>query len=642
MAAPSSTKWGSTAYDGTNGHCVGVYVTMSSTNTSVTVSYDLYYWSKYGVSDSNNTFYRAWDNDAWTSLGSKSIKHSVSTGEGWSTSNQTKIGSWSKTYTRGTSSKTATAWGKASGIDVIPKSVSVSKSVTIPAKPSYTVSYNANGGSGAPSSQKKWYGTTLKLSSTKPTRTGYTFLGWSTSSTATSATWSAGGSYTTNASDTLYAVWKANTYTVSYNANGGSGAPANQTKTYGINLTLSSTKPTRTNYKFMGWGTSASSTTVAYAAGATYTTNAAITLYAIWEIAYIPPKITELTADRCDSSGTLQDEGTYIKVGFKWELDSTYSGGLSSITVGYKLSTATSYTNTTVSASGMSGTVSKVIGSGDASTESNYDVQVVVKDDKGSNTISVVVPQVTYIIDFLAGGDGVAFGKPAENEGFEVAMDATFNDKVSMYKNNLQILTTIDPNTTPTANTYADSDMILDSSGNSICYLEAAHYTNGIISAGVVAKRVVNGENKYAHIKSCVSPTGAASYVISDVSAFLTALGIKDFIVESGSSGNWWWEKYNSGRMHMRGRCTQGCKGGSSWGNIFYDSGEKGGWTYPVAFKSIKSATIQVERSKGEFWIDQSTQGTTTTAPKCYVCTGTKNSTSVTCYFHVDTWGTWK
>ena len=74
------------------------------------------------------------------------------------------------------------------------------------------MSYNANGGSGAPSGQIKTYGTTLTLSSTKPTRSGYDFLGWSTSSTATSATYSAGGSYTSNASTTLYAVWAKTNY----------------------------------------------------------------------------------------------------------------------------------------------------------------------------------------------------------------------------------------------------------------------------------------------------------------------------------------------------------------------------------------------------------------------------------------------
>ena len=80
--------------------------------------------------------------------------------------------------------------------------------VTITAK-TYSVTYNANGGSGAPSSQTKRHGTVLTLSSTKPKRTGYTFLGWSTSSSATSAKYNAGGTFTSNASTTLYAVWEA-------------------------------------------------------------------------------------------------------------------------------------------------------------------------------------------------------------------------------------------------------------------------------------------------------------------------------------------------------------------------------------------------------------------------------------------------
>lgn len=167
---------------------------------------------------------------------------------------------------------------------------SVSFNVSVPAWTSYTVKYNANGGSGAPSSQTKWKDQTLKLSTTKPTRTGYTFQGWATSASG-SVSYASGANYTTNASVTLYAVWKAITYTVKYNANGGSGAPSSQTKTYGVTLALSGTKPTRTTiedngttteYTFKGWATSATSTSVAYASGASYTANASITLYAVW------------------------------------------------------------------------------------------------------------------------------------------------------------------------------------------------------------------------------------------------------------------------------------------------------------------------------------------------------------------------
>lgn len=303
----------------------------------------------------------------------------------------------------------------------------VSFSVTVPAWTSYSVTYNANGGSGAPASQTKWKGQTLTLSSTKPTRTGYSFLGWSTSSTATTATYAAGGSYTANAAATLYAVWKANTYTVKYNANGGTGAPANQTKTYGKALTLSSTKPTRTNYIFKGWGTSASATTVAYAAGASYTANAGITLYAIWEIAYVKPRIVNLSIVRCDSNGTASDEGQNGLIGFDWECDRA----VSSITIKWKLPSETAWTSVTVSASGTSGTVSHVIGENALSVEQSYDIHITVSDSGGSSYVIGTLTSMKFVLDFLAEGKGAAFGKTAEIEDtVEFEFDAKFNNPV--------------------------------------------------------------------------------------------------------------------------------------------------------------------------------------------------------------------
>lgn len=71
----------------------------------------------------------------------------------------------------------------------------------------YTVSYNANGGTGAPAAQTKNYGETLTLSSTKPTRSGYIFEGWSTNKNATAATYALGSQFTADENVTLYAVW---------------------------------------------------------------------------------------------------------------------------------------------------------------------------------------------------------------------------------------------------------------------------------------------------------------------------------------------------------------------------------------------------------------------------------------------------
>ena len=75
-----------------------------------------------------------------------------------------------------------------------------------PVVKSYTLSYNANGGSGAPSSQVN--SATYTIPATIPTRNGYVFIGWSTSNTATTATYLSGDIVTLSANTTLYAVWQ--------------------------------------------------------------------------------------------------------------------------------------------------------------------------------------------------------------------------------------------------------------------------------------------------------------------------------------------------------------------------------------------------------------------------------------------------
>lgn len=77
------------------------------------------------------------------------------------------------------------------------------------------VNYNANGGSGAPSTQSHWAGYSVTLSATKPTRAKYIFLGWSQSSTATTASYQPNTSYALYNTVTLYAVWKKASDTVS-------------------------------------------------------------------------------------------------------------------------------------------------------------------------------------------------------------------------------------------------------------------------------------------------------------------------------------------------------------------------------------------------------------------------------------------
>ena len=86
-----------------------------------------------------------------------------------------------------------------------------------------------------------------------------------------------------------YSVTTKKQYTVTYNANGGSGAPAAQIKVEGTALTLATAKPTRTGYTFKGWATSATATTAQYQPGASYSADSAVTLYAVWNKDVVEP-----------------------------------------------------------------------------------------------------------------------------------------------------------------------------------------------------------------------------------------------------------------------------------------------------------------------------------------------------------------
>ncbi|MBQ6264784.1 MAG: InlB B-repeat-containing protein, partial [Clostridia bacterium] len=165
----------------------------------------------------------------------------------------------------------------------------------------YTVSYNANGGSGAPASQSKIYGTNLTLTSSKPTRTNYTFKNWNTKADGSGTSYISGGTYSTNAAVTLYAQWMLNSYTLSYNTNGGIGTPASQTGNGSI--TLSSTKPTKSGYTFQGWATSASATSAQYQPGATFNLATNTTLYAVWKQDPVTPTTFTLTYDANNGTG---------------------------------------------------------------------------------------------------------------------------------------------------------------------------------------------------------------------------------------------------------------------------------------------------------------------------------------------------
>ena len=154
-------------------------------------------------------------------------------------------------------------------------------------KPLHTLSYDANGGIGAPAMIQVHEEETISLPDEIPTRADHTFLGWGTSASAESAAYEAGGAFTMGeAPVTLYAVWQHN-HALTYHANGGdfvSEIPAVYPSA-GERVTLTAISPTRTGYLFLGWARTSDAAAAEYSVGDTFEMPAEgdAVLYAVWE-----------------------------------------------------------------------------------------------------------------------------------------------------------------------------------------------------------------------------------------------------------------------------------------------------------------------------------------------------------------------
>lgn len=173
--------------------------------------------------------------------------------------------------------------------------VNGSKTVNI-----FKVSYNANGGSGAPGAQAKLNGETLTLSSTKPTK----------SNTVTNPT---------------------GTIQISYNANGGSSTPSAGTGTYTNTKTVS--------YSFQNWNTASGGTGTVYNSGASYTANAAATLYAQYKSSTTEVRTTNPSIKTASAITRANGSETGYKVTFNANGGSSTPGAITSTkTIKYSFS----------------------------------------------------------------------------------------------------------------------------------------------------------------------------------------------------------------------------------------------------------------------------------------------------------------
>ena len=214
-------------------------------------------------------------------------------------------------------------------------------------KKNVSISYNTNGGSGAPAAQsgtkyyaKKESGSNITnplitVTSSKPSRGGYNFSSWNTSANGSGTVYKVGTAYAVSANVTLYAQWTPITWTVKYDANGGSGTMADTKHTYGANIKTTANAFTKTGYSFAYWNVSHvrnGKTEWLYANA----DNSWISEYSWYEKGKAPSNLKLYNWSNTEqASSTTYIDGDVVTLHAQWTVN-TYTNWIQHWTWGYK------------------------------------------------------------------------------------------------------------------------------------------------------------------------------------------------------------------------------------------------------------------------------------------------------------------
>lgn len=156
--------------------------------------------------------------------------------------------------------------------------------------------------------------------------------------------------------------------------------------------------------------------TVTDSRGRTATTTKTVTV-----LNYSDPKITSFTAQRCDSDGTLNDDGEYVQFAYSFEIVSLNSKNNNTYSIAYKLPSDSYYTRLT-SGNAYSANTTYVPATL-FDVDNSYEIKLTVKDYFKTVTYIVELSTAFTLVDYHSSGKGMSIGKVAELEGvFEVGL----------------------------------------------------------------------------------------------------------------------------------------------------------------------------------------------------------------------------
>ena len=284
-------------------------------------------------------------------------------------------------------------------------------------------------------------------------------------------------------------------------------------------------------------------------------------------IAYSRPRITNLKVRRCNANGTENDRGGYGKISFHCTITPLSNKNTRACSLRYRQSGATTWTNApaiTLSAYNQDCNP-PVIQMSDAHS---YEVQINLTDAFGTTSAVTSISTGYCLYHIPASGKGITFGGIAEGDGFNVKMGATFGEKINVKKD-----------ATFSENVNMKKNLQLD--GN----------VNGRYLTGTWLQTTETTDLGKAPPKVAVLDNSGWIYYRT-LSELRADFGIKDYVVEQGTSGIWTYRKWSSGVAECWGSYTT--TGGSSTEGSLYWKGTS--TAYPSGLfiaTPIAEATLQ-------------------------------------------------
>lgn len=344
--------------------------------------------------------------------------------------------------------------------------------------------------------------------------------------------------------------------------------------------------------------------------------------------AYSPPDVTA-TVYRSNGSGTEDSSGDYIYVKATATVSPVGNNSLQSLTFKYKQSTSSTYTSTSLT----SGTAKIISASSDYTwnwvvTASDRVHTTEIKDDAGTGEV---------VMDIAANGLGMGLGKVSEAGGLEVDWVSTFSEKAT-FNNGLEI-------------TKARGDTFTISSN-------ASHTSNSVATCPTIAFKMLNQTTNEQVIvgrlgcKSNGDLIVGASYVLlheGNIGAYFAAAiadGMRDTVLEQGTSGIWTYRKWSSGIAECWGEGAFTITGWNTWG-VLYESANTYQATYPTdLFIATPLVNISVSRTDvnnniGTCGLEVFSGASKTQTPVCYALRPGTGATG-TIYLSIFARGRWR